>query len=156
MRPPIARRRRVRAAGLGARALWNMRHGRAQQMLSAATAASALPLGLEVYVNHYGGSFANKWMWAPVGLLPALGVAGVAGVRSTRAAHTALPALAGATVLSGVVGTYFHGRGVMRKPGGLSQAGYNLVQGPPLLAPGSLTMVGGIGLMAAVVRRERW
>jgi hypothetical protein len=157
MRAPLARRRgRAGAVGLAARALRNLRHGRAQQMLSAATAASALPLGVEVYVNHYGGSFSNKWMWAPVGLLPALGIAGVAGMRSTRAAHTALPALAGATVLSGVAGTYFHGRGVLRKPGGLSQASYNLVQGPPLLAPGSLTMVGGIGLAAAVMRRERW
>ena len=137
-------------------ALWNLRHGRAQQMLSAAAAASALPLGLEVYVNHYGGSFSNKWMWAPVGLLPALGVAGIAGIRSPRVANTALPALGIATTAIGVGGTYFHGRGVMRKPGGLSQAGYNLVQGPPLLAPGSLTMVGAIGIAAAVMRRERW
>jgi hypothetical protein len=146
----------VRVMGLAARALWNLRHGRAQQLFSAATAASALPLGIEVYVNHYGGSFSNRWMWAPVGLLPALGVAGLAGTRSPRAARTVLPALAGATVFTGVAGTWFHGRGVARKPGGLSQASYNLVQGPPLLAPGSLTMVGGIGLAAAVMRRERW
>lgn len=138
------------------RALWNLRHGRAQQMFSVATAASALPLGLEVYVNHYGGSFSNKWMWAPVGLLPALGAAGLAGVRSPTVANTALPALGVATTATGLAGTYLHGRGVMRKPGGLSQAGYNLVQGPPLLAPGSLTMVGAIGIAAALMRRERW
>jgi hypothetical protein len=138
------------------RALRNLRRGRAQQMVSAATAASALPLGVEVFVNHYSGSFANKWMWAPVGLLPALGAAGVAGVVSERAAHTWLPALSGATLLSGVAGTWFHGRGIARKPGGWSEASYNLVQGPPLLAPGSLSMVGGIGLVASVMRRERW
>jgi len=28
--------------------------------------------------------------------------------------------------------------------------------GPPLLAPGSLSMIGGIGLVAALMRRERW
>ena len=42
-----------------------------------------------------------------------------------------------------------------RKPGRLRRALYNLVMGPPLLAPGSLSLVGGIGLVAAVVRRER-
>jgi hypothetical protein len=42
--------------------LRDWRRGRAQKLLSAATAVSALPLGLEIYVNHYGGSFGNKWM----------------------------------------------------------------------------------------------
>ncbi len=148
----LPRPRRPRSA----QALWNLRHGRAQQMLCAATAASALPLGVEVYVNHYSGSFANKWMWAPVGLLPALGVAGAAGVRSPSAARTWVPALSAATVASGGLGTYFHGRGVARKPGGWSEPTYNLVMGPPLLAPGSLSMIGGIGLVAALMRRERW
>jgi hypothetical protein len=147
---------RRRGRGVAARALLNLREGRAQQMLAAGTAACALPLGLEVYVNHYGGSFANKWMWAPVGLLPALGVAGVVGVGSPRAARTVLPAFGVATMAAGVAGTYFHGRGVLRKPGGRSQAAYNLVQGPPLLAPGSLTMVGAIGVLGAVMRREHW
>jgi len=139
-----------------AQALWNLRHGRAQQMLSAATAGAALPLGVEVFVNHYGGSFANKWMWSPVALLPALGVAGAAGARSERAAHTWLPALSSIVLLNGAFGTFMHGRGVARKPGGWSEPTYNLVMGPPLLAPGSLSMVGGIGLMASVMRRERW
>jgi hypothetical protein len=124
--------------------------------MSAATAASALPLGLEVFTNHYGGSFANKWMWSPVVLLPSLGVAGAASVVSPRAARGALPALAGLVALNGVFGTYMHGRGIARKPGGWREPTYNLVQGPPLLAPGSLTMVGGIGLLAAALRRERW
>jgi hypothetical protein len=141
---------------LATRALRNLRTGRAQQMLSAATAASALPLGVEVYMNHYGGSFANKWMWSPIALLPALTAAGAAGVRSERAAHTVLPVVAGLTVLNGAFGTFMHGRGISRRPGGFHEASYNLVQGPPLLAPGSLTMVGGIGLVAAIMRRERW
>jgi len=28
--------------------------------------------------------------------------------------------------------------------------------GPPLLAPGSLCLVGALGMAAAIVRRERW
>jgi hypothetical protein len=133
----------------------NFRRGRAQRLLAALTAASALPLGLEVFVNHYGGSFGNKWMWTPVLLSPALAAAGVAGVVSERAARTVLPAVASVYFLDGVLGTYFHLRGVSRKPGGFREASYNLVMGPPALAPGSLTMVGGIGLAAAVARRER-
>jgi len=136
-------------------ALEDLRHGRAQRKLAAATAASALPLGLEVFMNHYGGSFANKWMWSPVALLPALGVAGAAAVVSERAARTWLPATAALTMANGAFGTFMHGRGVARKPGGWSEPTYNLVQGPPLLAPGSLTMVGALGMLAAVMRRER-
>jgi len=138
-----------------ARTAANLRSGRGQKLLCGATAASAIPLGVEVYVNHYSGSFANKWMWAPVALLPALGAAGIAGVRSERAARTVLPATALLTVAAGALGTVLHGRGIARKPGGMHEASYNLVTGPPLLAPGSLTMVGGIGLLAAVMRRER-
>lgn len=133
----------------------NLRHGRAQRLLSAATAASALPLGVEIYINHYGGSFGNRWMWSPVLLAPAVTAAGVAGVFSERAARTVLPAMSVAFAVNGLAGEYFHLRGVARKPGGFHEASYNLVMGPPALAPGSLAMVGAIGLMAAVMRREK-
>jgi hypothetical protein len=142
-------RRRVR------RAVRDFRRGRAQKLLSAATAASALPLGLEIYVNHYSGSFGNRWMWTPVALSPALAAAGAAGVVSPRAARTVLPAISSVYVLDGLAGVYFHLRGAARKPGGLREATYNLVMGPPALAPGALTMVGGIGMAAALSRRER-
>src|SRR3954465_13498624 len=104
----------MRRRSLSARALRNVRRGRAQQLLSAATAASALPLGVEVFVNHYGGSFANKWMWAPVVLLPSLRPAGAAGVASERAARTWLPAIAGLVAANGAFGTFMHGRGIAR------------------------------------------
>jgi len=135
--------------------LRDFRRGRMQRLLSAATAVSALPLGLEIYTNHYSGSFGNKWMWTPVILSPLLAAAGVAGVFSEKAAHTVLPAVSSLYLLDGALGTYFHLRGAARKPGGLRQATYNLVMGPPALAPGSLAMVGGIGIAAAVARRER-
>ena len=44
----------------------------------------------------------------------------------------------------GVVGVVTHIRGVMRKPGGFREPIYNIVMGPPLLAPGSL-VPGGSG-----------
>jgi hypothetical protein len=135
--------------------LRDFRRGRAQRLLCGATAASALPLGAEIFTNHYGGSFGNKWMWTPVLLSPVLAGAGVAGMRSERAARTLLPAVSSLYVLDGLAGVYFHLRGAARKPGGLREATYNLVMGPPALAPGSLAMIGAIGLAAAVSRRER-
>jgi hypothetical protein len=133
----------------------DFRHGRMQRLLSALTAASALPLGAEIYVNHYSGSFGNRWMWTPVVLSPALTAAGAAGYASERAARTVLPALSALFFLDGAAGMFFHLRGAARKPGGLRNATYNLVMGPPALAPGALTMVGGLGLAASLARRER-
>jgi hypothetical protein len=135
--------------------LRNVREGRLQRTLSATTAASALPLALEVYLEHYKGSFGDKWEWAPLALTPPLVAAGIAGVWSERAARTALPAASALYALNGLQGTILHARGVARKPGGLREPAYNLVMGPPLLAPGSLVLVGALGVLAALVRRER-
>ena len=133
----------------------NVRSGRAQKTLAAATAFSALPLGLEIYFEHFRGSFGDKWMWTPVWLSPALTAAGIAGVRSQRAARSWLPVLSALYCLDGAVGVITHIRGVARKPGGFSEPLFNIVMGPPLLAPGSLALVGGMGLAAAALERER-
>jgi hypothetical protein len=135
--------------------LSDLRSGRAQKTLAAATAFSALPLGLEIYFEHFRGSFGDKWMWTPVALSPALTAAGVAGVRSERAARTWLPLLSALYCADGLVGVVTHVRGVARKPGGFKEPLYNIVMGPPLLAPGSLALVGAMGLAAAFVERER-
>jgi hypothetical protein len=137
------------------RALRNLRRGRVQRSLAAATAASALPLGLEIWFEHFRGSFGDKWMWTPVVLSPALAAAGAAGVRSERAATTVLPAVSALYCLDGLIGIYTHIQGVRKRPGGFSEPLYNIVMGPPLLAPGSLALVGGMGLVAAAARRER-
>ena len=141
--------------GLIARTIANVREGRMQRMLAAATALSAPPLAFEIYLEHYKGSFGDKWMWTPIVLAAPLTVAGVAGVSSPRVARTALPFFGALFALDGLVGVYTHLRGVQKRPGGLGEAHYNLVMGPPLLAPGSLAMVGGMGVLAAVMKRER-
>src|SRR5262249_54966145 len=135
--------------------LQNVREGRVQRALAAAAALSAIPLGLEIYLEHYRGSFGDRWMWTPVAATPPLVAAGTAGVFSERAARTVLRVAGAVFAADGVAGMVTHARGVLRKPGGLRQATYNLVMGPPLLAPGSLVMVGGLGVLAAFVRRER-
>ncbi|HEY2335299.1 MAG TPA: hypothetical protein VGH58_09875 [Solirubrobacterales bacterium] len=138
------------------RLLRDLRRGRVQRTLAAATALSALPLGAEIYFEHFRGSFGDKWMWTPVVLSPALAVAGVAAVRSERAARTALPVVSALYCLDGLIGVYTHVQGVRKRPGGFSEPLYNIVMGPPLLAPGSLALVGGMGLAAAAAKRERW
>ncbi len=137
------------------RALANVRDGRMQKLLAATTAFSGPPLAFEIYLEHYKGSFGDKWMWTPIVLTPPLTAAGVAGVFSERAARTWLPALSALYALDGVIGVVTHLRGVKKRPGGFGEPTYNLVMGPPLLAPGSLCLVGALGLLAALVKRER-
>ena len=137
------------------RALWNLRTGRIQRSLALAAAAGAPPLGLEIYLEHFKGSFGDKWMWTPIVLSPALAAAGVAGFVSERAAKTWLPAVSALYALDGAIGIITHVQGIRKKPGGFGEPTYNLVMGPPLLAPGSLVMVGAFGLLAPLVRRER-
>jgi len=147
------RHRRRRTSGR--RLLANVRAGRLQGTLSATVAAAAGPIGAEIYFEHYRGSFGDKWMWTPIALTPPLVAAGVAGTVSERAARTALPAVSALYALDGLIGVVTHLRGVRRKPGGLQEPLYNLVMGPPLLAPGSLALIGGLGLIAPLVPRER-
>src|SRR3954454_1700904 len=104
----------------------NVEHGRFERSLSGLTAASALVTGVEIYLEHYKSSFGNKWMWSPIVLTPPLVVAGIGGVFSRRCAKTALPLTAGLYVANGLLGEYFHARGVARKPGGWRLYSYNL------------------------------
>ena len=133
----------------------NIRHGRFERMLSGLSALAAVVTGLEIYFEHDRASFGNRWMWLPIALTPPMAAAGIAGIFSRRAAKTALPAVSTLVVANGLQGTFLHVRGMMRKPGGLSQALYNIEMGPPLMAPLLVTVVGGMGLLASILRRER-
>ena len=126
-----------------------------QRTLAAMVGLSAPALGFEIYLEHYKGSFGDKWMWTPVYLTPPIAAAGVAGVFSEKAARTVLPAMSALYALDGVVGLITHVKGVRKKPGGFSEPTYNLVMGPPLLAPGALLLIGGFGLLAPLMKRER-
>jgi hypothetical protein len=137
------------------RAVTDVRTGRFERSLSALTAAGALVTAAEIFFEHDRASFGNRLMWLPVVLGPIGAAAGVAGFFSERAAHTALPITSAAIVANGLQGTYLHARGIGQKPGGWRNARYNLEMGPPLLAPLLVTMVGGMGLLASVLRRER-
>lgn len=133
----------------------NVEHGRFERSLSGLTAVAALVTTAEVFLEHYKASFGNKWMWSPILVTPPVVIAGVAGVFSRRWAKTVLPIAAGIYTANGLAGEYFHARGVARKPGGWSLASYNVPTGPPIAAPGLMCIVGAMGLLAALLRREK-
>lgn len=143
------------AAGGIDRLVHNVETGRFERSLSALTAAGALITAAEIFFEHDRASFGNKMMWAPVVLGPIGAAAGIAGFFSRRMAKTALPVASAIIVVNGLQGTFLHARGIAQKPGGWSNARYNMEMGPPVLAPLLVTMVGGMGLLAAILRREK-
>jgi hypothetical protein len=132
----------------------NVRTGHFERSLSALTAVGSVITAAEIYFEHDKASFGNRLMWLPVAMGPVGAAAGIAGVMSKRLAKTALPVASAAIVANGLQGTYLHARGIAQKPGGWHNARYNLEMGPPLLAPLLVTLVGGMGLLAAILRRE--
>jgi hypothetical protein len=137
------------------RMLDNVEHGRFERSLSGLTGIGAVITGAEIFLEHDRASFGNKMMWVPVALTPVIGAAGVAGVFSRRLAKTALPAASALVVANSLQGTYLHLRGIAQRPGGWRELRYNAEMGPPVFAPLLFALVGGMGLLAAILRRER-
>jgi hypothetical protein len=132
----------------------NLRRGRMQRTMALAAAAAAPPLAFEIYLEHEKGSFADPWMWTPVLLAPPMTAAGLAAAVSPRAARTVLPAISALYALDGVIGLVTHVQGIRKRPGGFRETNYNLVMGPPLLAPGALLAIGALGMLAPLMKRE--
>ncbi len=147
------KRNKVDSLGAGS-LVADVRHGEFQRTMSVLTGVGSVITAAEIFFEHDKASFGNRLMWLPVALGPIGAAAGVAGLFSAKAAHTALPLTSAAIVVNGLQGTYLHARGVGQKPGGWRNARYNLEMGPPLLAPLLMTMVGGMGLLAAILRRR--
>jgi hypothetical protein len=133
-------------------ALGDIRTGRFERTLAALTAAGAAITAGEIYLSHDGASFGNKMMWWPIVVVPTAIPAGVAAFFSRRAAKTVLPVSGTAIVVNGLQGTYLHWRGIKQRPGGFTK--YNMESGPPMFAPLLASLVGAMGLLAALLRRE--
>jgi hypothetical protein len=136
------------------RLIRDVRTGRFERTLAALTAGGAVVTTAEIYTSHDSASFGNRMMWWPIVIMPTLVPSGIAAVFSHRAAKTVLPLASAVVVANGLQGTYLHARGIAQKPGGWKLAAYNLEMGPPLFAPLLAALVGGMGLLAAVLRRE--
>jgi hypothetical protein len=134
--------------------LADVRTGRFERTLCGLTAVAALVNTAEIFLEHDRASFGTRMMWAPIAVHPVAAAAAVAGVASERAARTVLPLASAVVVANGIQGTYLHVRGIAQRPGGWKLARYNVEMGPPLFAPLLVCMVGGMGLLASVLRRE--
>jgi len=155
MRSTIVKTARREVVGVD-RLIANIRTGHFERTLSALAAVGAAITTGEIYLSHDSASFGNKMMWVPIAVMPTIIPAGIAGVFSKRAAKTVLPLASAVVVLNGLQGTYLHVRGIAQKPGGLHRGMrlYNSEMGPPVFAPLLASLVGGMGILAAILRRE--
>jgi hypothetical protein len=135
-------------------ALEHHRQGCFQRSLCLIVSATSVASGLEVGYEHYKGSYSNPVMYTPVILSGALASAGLLGVLSSSAAHTILRGVSVVTLADGIIGFFFHVRGVARKPGGWGLPVINIVMGPPIFAPLLFGTSAYLGLMASYLRRE--
>ncbi len=145
--------RRVRRGAVGVE--HEIREGRFQKHMAAATALWSLLCGAEAYYSHYKNGYKYKMQWSPVVIAPLLTAASIAAIFSRRAARTLLPAASLLAVGNGALGFYSHGRGVGRRAGGTKHLLYNVMYGPPLFAPLLLGACGFLGLLTTLFRRER-
>jgi hypothetical protein len=155
----VRRHKEVHRASAGRigidRIIGEIETGRFEKMMSGLTAVGAAVTALDIWSEHDGASFGNKMMWLPILIVPTAIPAGIGAVYSRRVAKTVLPFFSCIIVLNGLHGLFFHWRGIIQKPGGLqNNARYNIEMGPPALAPLLASMVGGMGLLASVLRRE--
>jgi hypothetical protein len=133
----------------------NLRQGRFQKHLSALTVLWAFFSGFEALYSHYKSNFRYKAQWTPVLLTPLLMASAAGAIKSRRIANTALPIVSTLALADGVVGFYYHARGIVRRPGGMKKPLYNTLYGPPVFAPLLFAACGFLGLMASLLRRER-
>ena len=132
----------------------DIREGRFQRQVAIVTGVSALLSGFEAFYSHYKNNFRYAAQWTPIILAPALAAAAFASVKSRRLATTALPALSVLASADAAVGFYYHGRGVLRRPGGSKHLLYNIMYGPPIFAPLLFGAAGMLGLLASLLRRK--
>lgn len=133
----------------------DIRVGRFQKHFCVVVAAYTVCVGAESWYSHFKNNFEYKVQWSPILLTPLLSGAALGALKSERIANTLLPAASAVAMLDGVVGTYFHVRGILKKPGGRKKPLYNTLYGPPIFAPMLFAAAGMLGMMAYLVRRER-
>lgn len=109
------------------------------------------PLWYEIAVLHYRGAYQSRFMWVPVLSLPAVMISGlVSGItKGERSSRDILRPFAWVMTVVGTLGTLFHFRGIARQMGGFYNWKYNVVTGPPVLAPAQVALFGVLGVVAS-------
>lgn len=132
----------------------NVRTGRFQRMFAVLTAFSAFFSGIEALYSHYKNNFSYRIQWSPIIMTPLLMIAGFGAIWSRTIARIFLPITSALAVLNGLIGFFYHARGVSRRSGGFKKLLYNIMYGPPILAPLLFAASGCIGLLTSFLRRE--
>lgn len=163
--PPLLPRHRQRSLLLEAlpqalsrdvsRAEQDIREGRFQRVMGVAAAISAFFSGFEALYSHYKNNFTYRIEWTPIVLTPAVMIAGFGTIWSRTMGRVLLPITSALALLSGMLGLFYHVRGLVRRPGGLKKPFYNLLYGPPVFAPLLFSATGFLGLLAGLLRRAR-
>jgi hypothetical protein len=132
-----------------------IREGRFQRSMALIAVFSAIVSGFEAYVQHQRGAFNHWLMWTPVWLTPPTALVSAIALVSERVARRVLPVIALVSLADGVIGFWYHLRGIGKLPGGWKLGQYNVVMGPPIFAPLLTCMVGLLAGLAGLLRRER-
>lgn len=148
--------RESRPSGIVADFRRDVELGRFQRFLALTTAFFAILAGGEAFFEHLRGSFCQRVMWTPVWIAPFVIAAGIGATCSERIARVVLPITAAASLIDGILGFYLHAREVRSMAGGFRNFWFNVTMGPPLFAPLLFCAVGFLGLLASVLRREKW
>lgn len=125
------------------------------RLIRLGVAAGVPPLWSEIALLHFRGSFQNKFMWIPVVYLPVEMAGGIlASSVDQPITQRLFRALSWGTAVVGGLGTFFHLLGARRQMGGLYNWRYNLMTGPPAMAPPQVLLFGLLGALATG-RREQ-
>jgi hypothetical protein len=109
------------------------------------------PFWYEISVLHFRGSFQNRFMFGPVLGLPTVLSSTVASAlkKDERRSREILRPFAWLMTALGILGTWFHLRGIARQMGGYYNWKYNIVTGPPFPAPMQVALFGLLGSLAS-------
>lgn len=106
-----------------------------------------LLIGIQVTMFHYRQNFHHKSMWTPVVSAPIYFAAGLAltfyNAGWLRALFILFMTIG---VLNGLVGVYYHAKGVSVRVGGWAPR--NFLIGPPVVLPFLFTSISALGLIA--------
>lgn len=129
---------------------------RTDKLVTAIAVLGLTGVAAEVALLHFRGAFQNRAMYVPVTLTP-LAAASLAAAAATHEQGFRRSAawLLRATGVTGLVGVLFHAIGIGRSMGGWRNWRQNVLSGPPLSAPPSLTGLAYIGLAALSLMKGR-
>lgn len=135
--------------------LREVREGHFQRHLALSTAFATFFSTFEALYSHYKNNFKYKIQWSPIIVGGLLIGSALGAIWKPKVAKRLLPAASALAIANGTMGFCYHARGIMRRPGGTKRLFYNIIYGPPILAPLLFAGCGFLGLLASMFRRER-